>query len=246
MYFWTSATAEDIAAYVPDVNVISPGTYPEHACQPQPWIRWRITSGLEAVSLAGYDVTERPVVGTADLYGRPESSCPERVAEQAQVRMNPLAMIAAGARGVIYFAWWYAENNLDPSWGESARETATLITGESGIGHAVIHGVPLGDQPVTVLSGPTLSEAFTPANSTTEVQYPSIHAAAWSYAGTRFVVAVNYTNESVTAELGGFPSVNPGVEVIEEARTLTTVAGVVTDTFEGWGAHVYRAPIVEE
>jgi hypothetical protein len=110
----------------------------------------------------------------------------------------------------------------------------------------VIHGVPLGDQPVTVLSGPTLSEAFTPANSTTEVQYPSIHAAAWSYAGTRFVVAVNYTNESVTAELGGFPSVNPGVEVIEEARTLTTVAGVVTDTFEGWGAHVYRAPIVEE
>lgn len=244
MYFWTSTRAEDIAAYVPDVDVISPGAYPEHACQPQPWIRWRIASALDAVTLAGYTTSERPVVGTADLYGQGEASCPELVAELEQVRMNPLAMIAAGARGVLYFAWWYTENSLDPAWGESAQETGTLIMGESGLGFAAIHGQPLGDLEVTVISGPTESAAFTPAHTTTEIRYPSVHAAAWDYAGTRFVVAVNYTGDPVTAEIAGFPSVTTGVEVVGEERTLTAAGGVIEETFGRWGAHVYRAPIV--
>lgn len=244
MYFWTSTTAEQIATYVPDVDVISPGTYPEHACQPQPWIRWRISSALDAVTLAGYTAVERPVVGTADLYGQPEASCPELVAELEQVRMNPLAMIAAGAQGVVYFAWWYAENDLDAGWGESAQATGNLIMGESGLGYAAIHGEPRGDLDVTVTSGPTESEAFTPAQTTTEVQYGSIHAAAWDYAGTRFVVAVNYTEEAVTAQIAGFPSVTTAVEVVGEDRALSATGGVVEETFAGWGAHVYRAPIV--
>ncbi len=246
MYFWTSSTAEQIATYIPDVQVISPGTYPEHACQPQPWIRWRITSARDAVALAGYSEAERPVVGTADLYAQPETSCPERIAELAQVRMNPLAMIAAGAQGVLYFAWWYAANTLDPAWATSAEATGDLIMGESGLGYAAIHGEPLGDLPVTVTGGPALSETFTPAQTTTAVQYASIHAAGWDYAGTRFVVAVNYTNEAVTAEIGGFPSVTTGVEAVGEARAPAATDGVIEETFDAWGAHVYRAPIVVE
>ena len=246
MYFWTSTTAEQIASYVPDVDVISPGTYPEHACQPQPWIRWRITSAREAVALAGYGERERPVVGTADLYGRPEETCPERVAELAQVRMNPLAMIAAGAHGVIYFAWYYVENTLDPAWGSAAQDTAQLIMGESGLGYAALYGQSLGDLDVTVVSGPPESESFTPAQTTTEIQYPSIHAAGWDYAGTRFVVAVNYTDEDVTAEIRGFPTVTTGIEVVREDRALSINSGFIVETFPPWGAHVYRAPIVED
>lgn len=244
MYFWTSSTAEHIAAYVPDVTVISPGTYPAHACQVQPWIRWRIASAREAVALAGYSEAERPVVGTADLYNRPEGSCPERAAELAHVRMNPLAMIAAGARGILYFAWWYAETDLEPEWKASALDTAELITGESGLGFAVIHGEALGDLDVTVLSGPQQSAAFTPAHASAEVQFGSIHAAAWDYAGTRFVVAVNYTDEAVTAEIAGLPAEHLGIEVVGEDRSLTSTEGVMTDTFAAWGAHVYRTPIV--
>lgn len=164
---------------------------------------------------------------------------------RTQVRMNPLAQIAAGARGVIYLAWYYAETTLDPAWGESALETSELIMGESGLGHAVIQGESLGDLDVTVLDGPELSEAFTPLYTTEELQYPSTHAAAWDYGGTRFVVIVNYTNEAVMAEISGFPVVNLGVEVVGEDRSLTSVDGVLTDTLEAWGAHVYRTPIVE-
>lgn len=244
MYFWTTSTPEDIAAYVPDVNVISPGTYPEHACQVQPWIRWRITSARSAVAAAGYSEDERPVVGTADLYGQPEDSCPELAPVLAQVRMNPLAMIAAGARGVIYFAWWYAEYELDPEWKASALDTAELITGESGLGFAVIHGEALGDLEVTVVDGPSVSEAFTPANTDTEIQYASAHAAAWDYAGTRFVVVVNYVDEPLTVDIAGLPVDNLGVEAVGESRTLTTTDGVLRDTLEAWGAHVYRTPIV--
>ncbi len=246
MYFWTSTIAEDIAPYVPFVHVISPGAYPEHACQPQPWIRWRITSASEGVAMAGYTPAERPVVGTADLYGQPEASCPERVAQLEQVRMNPLAMIAAGAQGVIYFAWWYAANSLDAAWGDSALETGTLIMGEAGLGYAAVHGEPLGDLAVTVTSGPTTSEPFTPAQTTTAIEYPSIHAAGWDYAGTRFVVAVNYTNEAITAKIGGFPAVTTGVEVVGEGRSLSSTGGWVEESFGAWGAHVYRAPIVSE
>ncbi len=243
MYLWTSITPVQIEAYLPYLDVVAPGTYPEHACQPQPWIRWRMESALQAVVDAGYTVAERPVVGTADLYAIPDPGCV--AAEWEQVRMNPIAMIAAGARGVLYFAWYYAVYSLDPSWGESAQETAGLITGESGLGLAVVHGDPLGDCPVTVSSGPEMSEAFTPHHATEVVQYPSLHAASWDYAGTRFVVAVNYTDQEVTARIGCFPGVTPGAEVVGESRTLTPSAGVVEDTFGRWGAHVYRAPVVE-
>lgn len=244
MYLWTSITTEQIEAYVPDLDIISPGTYPEHACQPQPWIRWRIESAREAVENSGYTAAERPVVGTADLYGQPEESCPDRVATLPQVRMNPLAMMAAGAQGSLYFAWYYAVYSLDAEWGELALDTAELILGESGLGFAVVHGEPRGDLAVTVTSGPETSEAFTPLHTSELIEYPSIHAAAWDYAGTRFVIAVNYTEEPVTAELAGLPSLAPHVEVVGEARELTQTDGRVTDSFAPWDAHVYRAPII--
>lgn len=150
-------------------------------------------------STASVETTARAAVGTADLYGQPEASCPERRAELAQVRMNPLAIIAAGGRGVLYFARWYAANTLDAAWGESAQETGNLIMGESGLGYAVVHGEARGDLDVTVTSGPTQSEALT-----------------------------------------------PGVEVVGEDRALVPSGGVIEETFAGWGAHVYRAPIVAD
>lgn len=245
VYLWTSMLPESIAPYLDDVDVLAPGTYPEHACQPQPWIRWRIETVVQAAADAGYTPAERPVVGTSDLYSRPEASCPELQSELPQVRMNPLAMIAAGARGVNYFAWYYAQTSLDPAWAASALATADLINGESGLGYAVVHGESLGTQPVGVVSGPDNAVAFTPLYTDAPIVYPSLHAAAWTYAGTRFVVAVNYTEESVTADLGGFPTRTTRVEVVGEDRTLESGLGEARDSFEPWGAHVYRAPILE-
>jgi hypothetical protein len=243
MYLWTSTTTEQIEAYVPYLDLIAPGAYPEHACQPQPWIRWRITSAVEAVHNQGFTTAEKPVIGLADLYGRPDPGC--EAAQLPQVRMNPLAQIAAGATGVLYFAWWYAENALEPEWGELALHTAGLITGEAGLGEAVVRGESLGDLDVTVLSGPELSESFTPYGLSESFQYPSIHAAAWDYAGTRFIVAVNYTDSTVEARIGGLPSRTPGVEVVGEEQTLVPESGEITVSFEGWGAHVFRAPIAD-
>ncbi len=118
--------------------------------------------------------------------------------------------------------------------------------GESGLGYAAIYGESLGDLEVTVTGGPTESEAFTPAQTTTEIQYPSIHAAAWDYGGTRFVVAVNDTEEDVTAEIAGFPTITTGIEVVGEDRSLVATDGVIEETFIGWGAHVYRSPIIAD
>ena len=243
MYLWTSITTEQIEAYVPHLDLIAPGAYPEHACQPQPWIRWRITSAVEAVTNQGYTTADKPVIGLADLYGQPDAGC--EAAELAQVRMNPLAQMAAGADGVLYFAWWYAANVLEQEWGELALETGNLITGEAGIGEAVLHGASLGDLDVAVLSGPELSESFMPYGTFETIQYPSIHAAAWDHAGTRYVIAVNYTDSAVEARIDGFPARTPGVEIVGEEKTVMPKNGSITTSFEPWGAHVYRVPIAD-
>ncbi len=183
------------------------------------------------------------MVGLATLFDIESAMC--EPAELPKVRMQPLAMIAAGAHGVLYFGWYYAVWSLEPEFGELALETAGLVMGEAGLGEAVIHGESLGDLEVTVNSGPELSEAFTPTYSHSEIQYPSIHAAAWDHAGTRFAVAVNYTDEQVEAVIQGFPELTPGVEVVGEDRVLVPGAGAISETFEPWGAQVYRAPIAD-
>ena len=120
-----------------------------------------------------------------------------------------------------------------------------LITGESGLGFAVIHGIFRGDLNVTVLSGSEWSEAFTPAHSSLPIVYPSLHAASWDFAGTRFIVVVNYVNETITAKIAGFPVGILQAEIVGENATMAVDGkGVATVNLDRCGAHVYRCPLL--
>lgn len=240
MYFWTSATVEDLAAHLDAIDILAPGAYPEHACQPQPWIRWRIESAVQAIEGRGVDPNDKLVLGLADLYGIPDPGCEAATLEQ--VWMNPIAMLVAGARGILYFAWYIAQESLDPEWFDEALRLGRVLGGEDGLGEAIIHGRALGEVVVEVLEGPEWSKAFLPARTETWLQHPSLHAAAWSWQGTRFLAVVNYSEEPVAFELEGMPEGAWQAERLGEEGEDEVVGGRISSRLDGFGARVWRSP----
>src|SRR5262249_15698843 len=100
---------------------------------------------------------------------------------------------------------------------------------------------PVTGVAATVLSGPQQTVAFTPAGYTTAVQFPSIHVFCQQWNGSNYLIAVNSTDQRVTASFVNLPPAGSGsATVLFESRTVPLNQGSFADSFPAWGVHIYR------
>jgi hypothetical protein len=237
MYIASSYTGDGIAHYVPTLDIIGAGNYPDYHGWPRSAARWRIESELYAIHKMGYTVATKTPISILGFF----STTPPCTA--AGLYHDIFASLSAGAQAEVLYAYAYVTPNT-AALADLNRATR-LLTGPEALGEWALHGTRTADLPVTFLSGPTTAPSFTPPGSTTPIVYPSVRAAAWDHAGTRTIVAVNTASQAVTAEVGGLGTASAAVRVVDESRTLYTNAGVFRDTWEPLAVHVYKVRLVE-
>jgi hypothetical protein len=152
--------------------------------------------------------------------------------------------IASGARGIGVFAYWHALHD-DPALASNLQQlniAASQISGTEQIGDLILNGTPNPNVTFTVTSGPTQTVAFTPPNETIPFQYPSINILSKTRAGIAYIIAVNSTDQSVTANISNLPTPAASASLPFENRSVTISNGSFTDSFSAWGVHIYKMP----
>lgn len=240
MYIPGSFLASDIAYYVPYLDLIGTGAYVEYSGQPHSWFRWRIESQIDAIQQAGYTTDVKTPIAIPGYFPNPPDQ-PQPTAEG--LYHDIFSGLASGARAVVVFSYAYSLENSDAL--KKLLDAAKIIVGEERVGEWILKGKRKDALTLEVLDGPKNAPSFTPIYLDKEITYPSIHAVAWDHAGTRIVIAVNSSTESVRARVGGLGPGSTKGAVLGEARDIDVQAGALEDTFAPLGVHVYRFRLLD-
>jgi hypothetical protein len=244
--------ASEVSRLAPNVDVIGLGCYCEYIGMPHAWVRYVMQeTGLKGIAMAGR------LVGNDYVAGQSTPVAVLYVAQNTEVNTTPPTMptpsqtyhdfwsaIASGARGISVFSYWHAVHD-DPSLAANLQQlnlAASQITGPEKIGDVVLYGAQNTNVAFTILSGPMQTVAFQPPGDINSIQYPSLNVLSKTWSGSVYVIAVNSTDESVTAILSNVPSATASAVLPFESRTVTVTNGCFTDSFPAWGVHIYKLP----
>jgi hypothetical protein len=106
-----------------------------------------------------------------------------------------------------------------------------------------LYGATQPAPPSTVLSGPTYTVAFTPIGYTASVRFPSLNVLCKLWKDTLYLIAVNSTDEPLTAQISNLPVTVASATLPFESRSVQITGGVFLDTFLPWSVHIYKIPI---
>jgi hypothetical protein len=114
-----------------------------------------------------------------------------------------------------------------------------------------VKGTRRDDPIVTITNGAAPTTTFNGtghAPDTDPVTYPSVRAAAWDWAGTRLIILVNDTHQdTVDVQISGLPIGLPPATAIGEARgPISTEGGVISDSLQDEGVHIYKVPLLTQ
>jgi hypothetical protein len=126
--------------------------------------------------------------------------------------------------GNIYRCWNDRDDQLQWNWTFWDDVLADLIKEINAVS-------PLAP----VLVNPETTRALTSSNASTQVisRIGATSDDVW-------VIAAHGSTESASVTVGGLPSTVKTGTVYTESRSVTAVDGSFTDTFDGWGVHVYH------
>jgi hypothetical protein len=247
-YTPNNRNAAQIAPIVPTVDVIGLSCYCEEMRMPHAWVRYKIEeAGLHGIALAGATVGQDYLHGqkipVAILYCArfPKTG---RMPTPDQTYHDFWSAIASGAQGIGVYAYHHAMKD-DPALAqnfERLNEAATQISGPDDLGDVILRGKPNPDVAVEILSGPKQTVAFRPANEHHDIQYPSLHLLSKIRGGDIFVIAVNSTEQAITARISGLPASPNTAALPFENRSIRLSNGTFTDSFNPWGVHIYKLP----
>lgn len=258
MYNPNHRSAEALAQFVDELDIIGAGCYTEYAHQPRSWVRWRIESEIEAIHIAGHEVGrdylngQRTPIAVLMLFGNGEKA---DVISPLEARHDFWSSICAGAQGVLIFSYWHKRDTqvLEKSYQEYAK-AARQISGDERLGQVFLFGEPVKDVRFAVTKGPLMGAPFQPNGYDTEMRYPSLNVRAMKWNGNLYVLAVNSAERGVTATISGLPeTVTQATALFEPAskdepdapRMLPIAGGSLTDVFAGLGVHIYKIEGVE-
>lgn len=244
-YTPNSRTATNQIGVVTNVDIVAVGCYCEAAGQPHAWVRYKVQeAGLHAVQLGGRTIGSNYLSGqktvVADLYCATNSS--GTVATPQQCYHDVWSAIASGAQGIEVYAYWHAINDT-PSLTNNLQQydlAAAQISG-SEIGQAILYGAPVTNLAFTITSGPTNTDSFQPGDGAVW-QYPSVNVLGKIWANNFYLIAVNSTSNTVTANFTNLPVTSGTASLPFEMASVTVAGGGFADTFGAWGVHVYKLP----
>jgi regulation of enolase protein 1 (concanavalin A-like superfamily) len=148
--------------------------------------------------------------------------------------------IASGAQGIVVYGYWNVFHNGTPSLTNNLAAynlAASQISG-SDLGQAVLFGNQNTNVNFTVTSGPTNTETF--AMGSSNWMYPSINVLCKTWSSNVYVIAVNSTSNSVTADITNLPVASAMGALPFELRSVAVANGGFADTFAPWGVHIYK------
>jgi len=252
MYTPNGTRATEISQIAPYVDVIGLGCYCEYIGMPHAWVRYVMQeAGLKGIAMAGATAGNNYLAGqktpVAVLYCAKVSDGNTNLPTMptpSQTYHDVWSAIASGAEGISVFAYWRALHD-DPSLVTNLQQlnlAASQITGPEKIGDVVLYGLPNTNLTFTVIAGPMQTVAFQPPNQTNLIQYPSLNVLSLSWSTNVYVIAVNSTDQMVTAILTNLPWSAASAELPFESRAVTVTEGGLTDSFPPWGAHIYKLP----
>jgi hypothetical protein len=206
-------------------------------------VRYKVAeSGVHAVALAGatlgsnYLAGQKTVVGVLYLADPGTGQLPT----PQQSYHDVWSAIASGAQGIAVYAYWHGVND-NPVLTNNLNQfnlAASQISG-SEIGQVILYGTQNTNVTFTVISGPTNTDSFLPGDGYTW-QYPSINILCKTWSNHVYVIAVNSTSNSVTANITNLPATTGPVTLPLELRSLPVIGNGFSDAFQPWEAHVYR------
>ena len=243
-----SSTSAGFRAFLPYVDIFGAGAYELYGAEPSREInRWEVEQEIAAIQAAGYTVGPKfhsQLQKTPILVN--ETVCYNGACDTpAEYMHDVFAGLCAGAQGSISY-YYYPDGSgaaSQPGYrGPTGAysEVTGLLNGAPGVAEWILKGVHQPDLNVQVLSGPAKA-----APLFNGVVYPSVRTAVWDWAGMRVIVAVNTASTTVIAKLSGLPGMLPPASVLEESRTISTSNGTITDSFVGFGVHIYQIPLVD-
>ena len=244
MYIPPNYTQAQVQNYVQYLDIIPATASADRRGMPHAWVRWRMEEtirGIEARAVIGSDYLngEKTPVGVVQLSGFNDPVIPTA----DQTYHDFWQLIASGAKGIFVFSYARRLDQggaLIPNWNR-LREAASQISGPEQLGAMILYGQPVTGVTVTILSGPEQTVSFTPERYDTPVQFPSIHVFCQQWNGSNYLIAVNSTDQSVTASFANLPPTgSDGATVLFESRGVSISEAGFTDSFPAWGVHIYR------
>ena len=245
MYIPTHYTKDQVQNYVPYLDIIPASAYADHMHWPHAWVRWRMEETIRGINLAGAPIGndylngQKTPAGIVQLFAFPG----EVVPTPEQTYHDFWQLIASGAQGIFVFSYSRGQNDaggaLIPNW-NLLQQAASEITGPEQLGNMVLYGTPVSGVTFTVLDGPTQTVSFTPTGYTEPVQFPSIHLFTQQWNGKTYIIAVNSTDQDVTAQTSNVPTTSTSATVLFQTRTVPISDGSFSDAFSPWGVNIYK------
>ena len=142
------------------------------------------------------------------------------------------------------FVFSYFHRNDDrgillPNWSR-LQEAASQITGPEQLGSMVLYGTPITGLSFDILDGPTQTVSFTPTGYTESIQFPSLHLFSQNWNGAIYIIAVNSTDQNVSAQISNLPTSSPLATVLFQNRVVPVTDGQFVDSFSAWGVNLYK------
>jgi hypothetical protein len=249
-YTPNNRNAAELARIVPNVDILGVSCYCEEMRMPHAWVRYKIQeTGLHGIALAG------ATVGADYLRGQKIPVAILFCAKDAKTGLMPVSdqtyhdfwsAIVSGAQGIGVYAYHHAMRD-DPSLARNFKrlsEAATQISGPEKLGDVILRGETCPTVVAEILSGPEKTVSFRPPTEKVDFQYSSLNLLAKAKDGIEWVIAVNSTDQPVTARVSGLPPIGNRVTVPFENRTLAFASGSLTDRLEPWGVHIYKIALM--
>jgi len=141
--------------------------------------------------------------------------------------------IASGAKGVGIWSSFYMTAALRAQ----ANVAASQITGSEQLGDVILNGVDASNVGFNITSGTTQTVSYA------SVSYPSLNVLAKVRNGNLYVIAVNSTDQTITANINSLPTSGSSATVLFQSRSLPVSGASVSDTFPAWGVNIYKLPL---
>ena len=244
MYIPVHYDQNNVAKYVPYVDIVPSSCYTTFAKMPHAWVRWRIEETkrgiVDANCILGsnYLNGQKTVFGIVEIYHEPNS--PIMTPEGAY--HDFWQSIVSGAKGIGVYAWAYRNDypNYKRNWDMYCR-AASELTGPEQLDHVILDGTELQDPGITYNSGTTQTPSFVPVGTNDpSQQYASVDMLYLSEDSTKYLLTVSSATGSCNATITGLPASATSAKVLFEGRSVSITEGALTDNWDPLAVHIYK------